>query len=286
MADYVLVPISQVPFGAFTAAFNDAYSDYFTPIVMTEASFHALIERDDLDLDRSVAALEGDTVVGTGLLGIRADTGWIGGMGVRPAYRRRGIARLMLHYLLREAQRQGLSTVSLEAIEANTPAQALYLQLGFRPVRHLHVLERQPQPIAVPAPQVRVSPASPWSLLANYHTFHDTANCWQRGYRSLRGLADRIQGVEAWDGALSAYALGWFDAQEIRFVDLATEPSDPARRTATALALLTALHRQYVEAPGRAYNIAEDDPALAAFLTIGYTTSFRQIEMKLDVTGR
>jgi len=119
-------PIGQVDFDQFTAAFNRAYSDYFTPIVMTPGSFRALIRQDDLDLDASVAALAGDEIVGTGMLGLRQDKAWIGGMGVVPEWRRHGIGLRMMEHLLAQAQTQRAREVRLEVIEANEAARRLY----------------------------------------------------------------------------------------------------------------------------------------------------------------
>ncbi|RPJ01801.1 MAG: GNAT family N-acetyltransferase, partial [Chloroflexi bacterium] len=103
--------VSEIDFEDFTAAFNLAYSDYFTRIVMTPTSFRYLMERDDLSFDASVAALDGSAIVGTGLLGIRGKTGWIGGMGVIPNRRRQGVGRQMMRHLLDRARDNGLSEV-------------------------------------------------------------------------------------------------------------------------------------------------------------------------------
>ena len=41
-------------------------------------------------MSASRVAMHDDTVVGMGLLGVRQQRGWIGGMGVVPHYRRQG----------------------------------------------------------------------------------------------------------------------------------------------------------------------------------------------------
>jgi GNAT superfamily N-acetyltransferase len=275
--------VSEVDFGAFTAAFNRAYSDYFTPVVMTPASFRHLMDRDDLSLESSVAALDNGAVVGTGLLGIRGKMGWIGGMGVIPERRRQGIGYRMMSYLIDRARANGLTEVWLEVIEANQGAYALYRQLGFDPVRYLLILERDPDsalPDLDPAYQVIENPVD--TLLRHYDAFHDIPNCWQRARSSLEGLIPHIDGWAALDHEQTAgYVLGWANSIEVRLVDLAAALGQ--HRTAVAQTLLAYLHRHNPYAYGAIYNVAEDDPLLPAYEALDYTTSFRQIEMRLKL---
>jgi ribosomal-protein-alanine N-acetyltransferase len=283
MAPIVCRAVSEVDFETFTAAFNHAYSDYFTPVAMTAVSFRQLMDRDDLSLDASVAALDNGSIVGTGLLGIRGKTGWIGGMGVIPERRRQGIGRQMMTYLIDGARENGLTQVELEVIEANKNAYALYCQLGFEPVRHLLVLERDPDPALPDLPAsypIIEKPAG--GLLRHYDTFHDVPNCWQRGQQSLEGLIPHIEGWAALKNEqVAGYALGWANLNDVRLVDLAAAPNGD--RVMVAQTLLAYLHRQNPHAYGAIYNVAEDDPLLPAYEALRYTTVLRQIEMRLDL---
>lgn len=273
-------PVSQVDFEAFTAAFNRAYQDYFTPIIMTTGSFRALIRHDDLDPDASVAAVDGEEIVGTGLLGLRDRVAWIGGMGVIPERRRQGIARRMMVYLLDQARARGAREVWLEVIENNVAALRLYQQLGFKTIRRLLVLERKPAPPASPnsAYTIRTWPAA--ELLRHYASFHDVPNCWQRDIRSLRHRASILRGWAAlYREDLVGYALGWSHYTEIRLADLATHPGYD--RAAITQALLTHLHWLQPDAPGYSYNVAEQDPALPGYLATGYHITQAQFEMRV-----
>jgi GNAT superfamily N-acetyltransferase len=282
MPEWTFKPVTSVDFELFTAAFNRAYSDYFMPIIMTVRAFRSLVERDDLDMSASVAALEGPDIVGTGLLGIRGAMGWIGGMGVVPERRRRGIGRQMMHYLLERAHERGLTQVFLEVIEANEGAYALYHQIGFQEVRHLLVLDRNPKTVPAPVTGYVLQDQSLNALLAHFETFHDVPNCWQRGYDSLAGMGSTIKGYGLLKGdRLVGYALGWADTHEIRLADIASVPDSD--RYAVSLAILSEIHRRYPKAYGNSYNISEDDPALPAFLDLGYTIDLRQIEMRIGL---
>jgi ribosomal protein S18 acetylase RimI-like enzyme len=276
-------PVSDVNFEKFTAAFNRAYSDYYVHVAMTPAGFRDVMEHDDLDPAASVAALDGDHVVGTGLLGIRAQVGWIGGMGVIPGYRRQGIGRQMMGILLDRARERHLGEVTLEVIEANRGAYALYTQFGFKDGRRLLILNRNPDSAPDLAVRFEIEDRPAPGLLRYYEPFHTTPNPWQRGLRSLQGLAPQLQGWAMLDGPhMVGYALGRADTYDIRILDIATAPdSDPV---AVTQALLTRHHRRFPDAYGVTINLAEDDPALPAFEKLGYTRSLRQIEMRLPLT--
>jgi len=280
MMAIICCSVSEVDFHAFTSAFNQAYSDYYVPISMTVPSFRALIERDDLDLEASVAALDGQQIVGTGLLGIRDQLGWIGGMGVLPERRRQGIGRQMMHYLLDQGRKRGLTRIDLEVIEANVGAHALYRDLGFVERQYLLILDRKPGHVANHLPTYTIEEQAPEVLLQYYASFHPSPNCWQRGLRSLQALVSHIDGWAAIkNGEVLGYALGWADDLNVRLLDFATHPEHPSAATA----LLAHLHRQHPNAYGSSYNIAEDDPVLTAYKALGYHISFRQIEMQLNL---
>lgn len=280
-----LRPVSKVDFAAFTRAFNHAYSDYFTPISMTISAFRALIAREDLALDASVTAVDDDgAIVGTGMLGIRGDSGWIGGMGVIPGRRRQGIGRQMMNSLIDHARERGINTLYLEVIEANTGAHALYRDIGFVDRRYLHILNRAPQTLPETPATYHVMEDDPDEVLTHYDTFHDTRNCWQRACPSLSGLAYQAQALSALlPTGVEGYAIGWFTTHETRIADLAVNPALDVQRLEVATALIAHIHGQNPHATGSAYNISGDDPLFPAYEAAGYVTDFRQIEMTLDL---
>ncbi|MBO0721119.1 MAG: GNAT family N-acetyltransferase [Blastocatellia bacterium] len=63
--------------------------------------------------------------------------GHITTIGVAPEYRRRGLARLILHEIERSFLARGVTTVRLEVRVGNHPAQKLYEQLGFVVVQRM-----------------------------------------------------------------------------------------------------------------------------------------------------
>lgn len=63
--------------------------------------------------------------------------GHITTIGVAPEYRRRGLARLMLHEIERSFMARGVITVRLEVRVGNEAAQRLYEQLGYVVVQRM-----------------------------------------------------------------------------------------------------------------------------------------------------
>ena len=57
--------------------------------------------------------------------------GHLTAIGVAPEYRRRGLARLIMHEIERSLIARGISSIKLEVRSNNIPAQQLYEQLGY-----------------------------------------------------------------------------------------------------------------------------------------------------------
>src|SRR5205085_1520052 len=111
------------------------------------------------------------------LLGVRGDRGWIGGLGVVPAARRRGLGRALMEAVLAEAPPE----VTLEVIEQNEAAIRLYEDLGFERVRLLEVWSLDAE---VQASDVRVAEPSPAG---------ERDLPWQRADASLRPGYERLE---------------------------------------------------------------------------------------------
>ena len=76
-----------------------------------------------------------EEVVGTGLLCTHQGVAGLHMAGTRPPYRRKGVARQMMHHLIREARARGFGHGTLQASAMGEP---LYIQLGFSKQFTLH----------------------------------------------------------------------------------------------------------------------------------------------------
>lgn len=275
-----LVAADAVDFKVFTATLNRAYADYFVPLSMTPDELRVRVLHDDIRLDLSCAAFDDNRMVGLAMVARRDREGWIGGVGVIPQYRGRGIGRQIMDDVLARARADGIQRLRLEVITANERARALYDSLNFQPVRLLHIAEGRSQVKNVSDAFVYRGAAAREVLTYN-PTFHVRELPWQRSLQALRAMAVQLQGyVALYEGEVLAYALGVFQVHGIRLVDLAHNPQ--ARQGASALrGLLGYLHQRYPQAQGSIINIAENDPAWAVLYVLGYQPYLSQHEMQI-----
>lgn len=80
------------------------------------------------------------------------DVWYISGVGVHPAYRRRGIARQLVNASLALIRERGGRMALLDVIDGNEPAYKLYQSLGFETYTGTLTLEREPGAAPVPSP--------------------------------------------------------------------------------------------------------------------------------------
>lgn len=246
-----LVPASDVSVVTRADLFTAGYADYFTPVHVDEETLARMDMLWDIDLERSrVAILEGRPV-GFANLGLRGEVGWIGGVGVVPEHRRRGIGRRLMEAVLAGAP----GDVWLEVIEQNEPALRLYEELGFATKRMLDVWSWHGDPPAATAREVEP------------HRIQDDAP-WQ----SARPNLQELEALQV-DGGTVLFRPG----DRVGVIQLAARDVSAARELLSAArARGSSLH--YVNAPS-------ESPASDALRDLGATLDLRQFEMRLRPTN-
>jgi ribosomal protein S18 acetylase RimI-like enzyme len=256
-----LVPASNLDDAALAAVFTAGYEGYFVPIQVDERSLRFMVDAFDVDLARSRVALgEGGDPVGVALLAVRGERGWIGGMGVAPAARRRGVGKALLEAVLAEAPAE----VTLEVIEQNEPAIQLYEQLGFRDTRLLEVwsLTAATRPSA--AEGVTVDEA-----VATIRALRTAREPWQRADETVAHMraAQEPEAAAVAGGAVLFRVTG----DRVSVLQLAARDEEAASELlAAARARGTSLH--FV-------NVPAGDPASGALRALGGTLDLRQREL-------
>jgi GNAT superfamily N-acetyltransferase len=275
-------PIAENQFETLLRAFNEGYEGYIIPFHLEAAQLEAHIVNGNIDLGASRMAFADGQAVGIGLLGIRDQRGWVGGVGVNRAWRGKGVGRMLMRSLIESARERDLTALQLEVIEANTAAHNLYLSLGFQNTRRLLILDRVVAPAAAPstASGLKIENIAPDDALLHTTAFHERPNPWQRQPESLRPQTARLLGwCAVRGGSTIACAVGFAGEKNIQWMDIgfAEGESDALR------ALLPQVHNQYPQAVGRMVNLPEDDPAWPVLSALGYTEPFAQHEMRLDL---
>lgn len=79
-----------------------------------------------------LTALDGNTVAGYMGFHFVLDEGYIANVAVHPGYRKSGVATALITYAHEIATQKGLSFLSLEVRESNTPAINLYTKMGYK----------------------------------------------------------------------------------------------------------------------------------------------------------
>lgn len=97
----------------------------------SRGSFRNLLGRRDAEL--WVAEI-GSGVVGYAVVWYMGHEGELGNLAVAPAWRRRGLARQLVHWVTEKASARGVARLFLEVRESNRAAQELYLHSGFVPI--------------------------------------------------------------------------------------------------------------------------------------------------------
>jgi ribosomal protein S18 acetylase RimI-like enzyme len=271
-------PLQILPANCFTIqqlteAYNRTRVDYLVPMPMNAVRLAEYIQMYDIDLQRSFVVLDNAGILGLGMLGIRPGRAWITRLGVLPTARRRGQGLALMQALLTAAIGTGLDFTVLEVIQNNTPAQTLFLKLGFREVNELVILRRPPAP-----PNGTPAGAARW--LTRSETLDQIGRQagpapWTNQAESF-GHAAQVYGLALTAPQGSGWAAFMVLRSVITHLILNTDQGDPA---AIGAALLAHIHQQYPQLDTHAENIATHDPHLPALYAAGYLESFRRVQM-------
>jgi mycothiol synthase len=138
---------------ALYRAKNEAFRDHWGHIeAPEEAGFAAWEQRRirDSSYDPSLwfLAVDGDKIAGFSLCQLQTSEdpamGWVASLGVRRPWRRRGLARALLHHSFGELRRRGQARIGLDVDASSlTGATRLYEQAGLRTFRQTIFFERE-----------------------------------------------------------------------------------------------------------------------------------------------
>jgi ribosomal protein S18 acetylase RimI-like enzyme len=257
-----IVQASALELGELAALFTAGYEDYYTPIRIDRVGLEFMVGAWDIDLDASrVASLE-DSSAGVVLLGIRGSEGWVGGLGVVPPLRRRGVGEALMRAAIEQAEDRSVRDLRLEVIKENERAIPLYERLGFTTTRELDVWSLP----AATSGAVREIPVE-----AAHETIRACRRArepWQRADASLANLS-RLTGLGSDTGA----AIVRVSAGRVSVLQLAGDDSALRELLSAARALGDSVS---------IVNLPRDDPAAATLRELGGRVDLTQYEMALS----
>jgi len=272
-----LLPASEFTIDELTAAYNQTRVDYMVPMPLNAARLQEYIDMYDVDMERSVVAVDGEQMLGINMIGVRDGRSWVTRLGVLPVKRRRGSGEAMSRHLLTMSKELGHDRMILEVIKDNVPAHTLFKKLGFYETRELLIL-RHPPNGALDIPPCTLTWLEKEDILTLLGAYPDHL-AWTNQLETFRNVED-VKGliVEMPDGSR-----GWIVFRKQAFYlshfVLHTEQGDPAE---LGLVLLSNVHKHFPMLDTHTENIATDDPHLPSFWKLGYLEAFRRIEMCRD----
>jgi len=126
-------------------AHEEAFSDHWGHV---RGSFedwnHHMFERKDVDPSLCFIAWDGDQIAGYSLCRYRMESGWVGSLGVRRPWRRRGLGEALLLHSFNEFYKRGTKTVGL-GVDAQNPTGAtrLYQKAGMHVASESVIYEKE-----------------------------------------------------------------------------------------------------------------------------------------------
>ena len=293
--DIQLLPASEFTIDELTAAYNQTRVDYLVPMPMNAARLAAYVQTYDVSLDHSLVAMDGEQILGLGMLGVRPEHTWATRLGVLPVRRRRGAGEAIMRALLETSRRLGAQRVVLEVIKGNQPAHQLFRKLGFCETRELIILRRPPgmPPLSPLGRATWLEAPAALERLKEISCCCGPHSCpaWTNEIESLSNVQD-VLGLEVDLGAGGSGCLIFRRQKFLLSHFIFHTDWGPAENGASALgasalgasalvanALVAHLYYRFPHIDTYTENLSTGDPHLARLLQLGFMEVFRRIEM-------
>jgi len=254
---------------------NEIFSDYIIPMKSSREFF--------LDFQRSVggdlrnvlvAFVKGD-MVGYVNPVIDRREGWIGGVGVIPSMRGKGIGHRLMQSAEELCRSKGVHEIYLEVIEGNNRAQRLYEELGYVTTRKFITAEGKPARFEGFGIVPRKSDVSEIVPL-HERAYGDT--CWQR--RKTDAIVESARGAECYVVGGGFVLTRTVDTSGfIPFLGVVPEKRGKGVGTSLAKFALTRLW-DLGAFKVALYNVNEDLPTLRMLDKFDFKITLKQTEMK------
>lgn len=195
--------LEKIPFSEIANVFNAAFSEYFFPILFTEAQMEAKFLSEGGRLDLSVGIFDNEKLVGFILNFIDTINGekvnYNGGTGVMASYRGKHLTSKMYEFILPILKANQVDKIILEVLTENVPAIKTYQNQGFKITKALNCFKgklngliRHPLDDAFCISELR---ELNWNELQKFWDYQPT---WQNSITTMNNLQqqNRCVGIE------------------------------------------------------------------------------------------
>lgn len=190
-------------FQSIVNCFNEAFANYFVPIHATVDYLTLRWKGARIDPELSFGAFDGDKIVAFMFIGVDTHYGKItahnDGTGVIPDYRGRRLVDKMYAAALPHFKARGIEQCSLEVIQENARAIAVYERIGFKKLRGVNcfggaiITKNTPMPANLTVQEM----ANPnWEA---YQSCFDFEPCWNNSLNWVKAISDNYAFFEVYD---------------------------------------------------------------------------------------
>lgn len=273
--DIELRPLRRGELDRLVDAQNEIFSDYVIPMRSSKAFFVDFLQSVGGRPENVVVAVDGGRMVGYVNPVVDGDEAWVGGVGVVPGHRGRGLGRRLMLAAEDFSRSKGARTSILEVIQGNEGAQRLYRSLGYLETRTYVCAEGKPAQFVGYGEQP--AKASAEDLVAIHReAYADT--CWQR--RKVSGLLSSARGSECYSVRSGFVLVRKVDTTGyIPFLGVVPERRREGVGTSLAKFALNRLHDLGAFKVAM-YNLNEE-PAVTRMLDeFDFAVTMKQVEMR------
>ncbi|MEW5748247.1 MAG: GNAT family N-acetyltransferase [Candidatus Thermoplasmatota archaeon] len=260
---------------ALVDAQNEIFSDYLVPMRSSREFFVDFVQSVGGKLSNVIVATDGGRVVGYVNPVVDGGESWVGGVGVVPSHRGRGLGKRLMLAGEEFSRREGARASVLEVIEGNERAYSLYSHIGYRDVRKYICAEGKPVQFA--GYGIRPRRAALEELMPMHaEAYSDT--CWQR--RKVHGLVSSVRTAECYiaDGGFVLVR----KVESTGYIPyLGVLPGRRGEGIGTSLAKF-ALNRLWELGAFKVaiYNLNEDPQVLRMLDKFDFAVTMKQVEMR------
>jgi GNAT superfamily N-acetyltransferase len=278
-----ITSLENIPISEIVTAFNLSFSDYIIPLQLTEQQFRDKLFSEDIHLEWSFGAFEGNRLVGFVLHGVRNNALYNAGTGVIPEYRGNKITQKLYDCCLEKAKTENIRSIQLEVITGNSSAIKAYENIGFEIIRTLNcykgTLSVEDSKSSFEILELGISECNAADALCNY------LPTWQNSIETIKNLY-KINDIKIIGVMHQAEMIGYAIFNNTSKKILQVGISENHDRNALRNALFEFISAQYSK---EVFAINIDDSAkntISGLNSLGLNCFLQQFEMKMELNKK